>query len=423
MPLLASASVDEAGAEKDVSPDRAYELLRAAGAGAPVGSETVTVAQASGRVLGEDLASLVDRPPADDSALDGYACLVSDTASASVDRPVRLRLVGRSHAGAPFTGRVGSGEAAYVATGGFVPASESGEVGVVGVENAAEEGGSVSLTRAASSAAVRARARDLRAGVVYLRAGDDLGPVQVGLIAGMGHAQAVVARRPRVAIVSTGDELVSPGSSPEPGQLFESNLPTLVAAATQSGYEVARSGRVADEPAALARLLDDLASDGIDLALTIGGISKGEREPVREVLEASGELVFQRVTARPGGPLTFFRHGSLPVLALPGNPVSSLVCFSLFARAFLDAALGRTAPPPYRARLRARAAQDLASDAKTVFHRVSLSVSEDGAVAMPFEDQSSAVSRSLAFSSALAVAPPGGVRAGEVLDVIPLRWP
>lgn len=410
-------------AEHDVSPDRAFALLWDAGAAAPVGAERLPVGEALGRVLREELASLVDRPPGDDSALDGYACHVADGAPASLDRPVSLRLVGRSHAGAPFRGTIGRGEAVYVATGALVPRGEAGEVGVVGVEHAREEAGAVVLTRPASAGAVRARGRDLRAGEVYLRPGDELGPVQVGLAAGMGHAEVTVARRPRVAVVSTGDELVKPGTVPGPGEVYESNLPTLVAEARLGGCDVVWAGNVRDDPAALARALDEAQAAGADLALTVGGVSMGEREPVRTVLEEEGEVVFRRVTARPGGPLTFFRRRRLSVLALPGNPVSSLVCFRLFARAYLDACLGRTDPPPYRVRVRARLTHDLRPDAKTVFHRATLSVDERGATVTPYRDQSSAVSRSLHESSCLAVAPPGGARAGEVVEVIPFRWP
>lgn len=408
-------------AEHDVSPDRAFELLWAAGAAARVGSEDLPLREALGRVLRAELASRVDRPPGDDSALDGYACLVHDSLDASIDRPVRLRLVGRAHAGAPHAGALASGEAVYVATGGLVPAGAAGEVGVVGVEHAREEDGTVVITRPASAAAVRARGRDLRAGEVYLRPGDELGPVQVGLAAAMGHALVTVARRPRVALVATGDELVAPGGSPGPGQAFESNLPALVAAAVRCGCEVVGADRVGDDAAALAALLDDVAGAGPDLVLTVGGVSRGEREPVRGLLESSGRVVFRRVTVRPGGPLTFFRYGGLPVLALPGNPVSSLVCFHLFARAFIDAALGRTAPPPYRARLRARVTRDLRPDAKTVFHRASLKVDERGASVTPWADQSSAVSRSLHEADCLAVAPPGGARAGDVVEAVPLE--
>lgn len=408
-------------AELDVTPDRAFDLLRAAGSASPVGTERLPASDALGRVVREELASLVDRPPADDSALDGYACLVQDSMGASLDRPVHLRLVGRSHAGAPHTASLKSGEAVYVATGGFVPPTTDGQVGVIGVEHASDDGETVVLTRAASVSAVRAKARDLRAGQVYLRPGDDIGPVQVGLLAGMGHTEVTVSRRARLAIVSTGDELIRPGEKPSPGQIYESNLPTLVAEAQSRGYDVAWADRVKDDPDELAALLDTIALAGVDLVLTIGGISKGEREPVRGVLEAAGETVFQRVTARPGGPLTFFRYGKLPVLALPGNPVSSLVCFHLFARGYLDAALGRTSPPPYRSRLRAIATQDLRPDTKTVFHRATLSVDEHGARVSPFSDQSSAVSRSLIEGDCLAVAPPGGVKAGTVVDVIPLR--
>lgn len=409
-------------AEHDVSPERAFELLTEAGAAAPVGLEKLPFEDAHGRVLQEEVASLVDRPPADDSALDGYACLVEDTSTATLDRPVQLEVVGASHAGAPISVPIVRGQAAYVATGGLVPGSTAGTVGVVGVEHARREGGSVVLTRPASASAVRSRARDLTEGNVYLRPGDVLGPVQVGLVAGMGHTHVTVAARPRVAIVSTGDELVAPGRPLPPGHVHESNLPTLKAAALACGNDVVLAGRVADDPEALRGVLSELRTSGTDLVLTIGGISKGEREPVRGVLESGGEKVFQRVTARPGGPLTFFRYAGLPVLALPGNPVSSLVCFHLFARAYLDAATGRRGTP-FRSRLRARTTNDLKADAKTVFHRAALRVDEDGAKVSPHRDQSSAVARSLLEGDCLAVAPPGGVKAGGVVDVIVLPRP
>jgi molybdopterin molybdotransferase len=368
------------------------------------------VEAAHGRVLLEDVRSRADRPTHDDSALDGFACRAADTASATVTDPVILELVGESVAGAPFAGHVARGQAVSVATGALVP---EGVDAVIGVEHASVVDGEVTVTRPADPKAVRPRAQDLRAGERYLRAGTRLSGAAVGLAAAMGHASVTVARRPRVAILTTGDEVVTSDRALTAGQVYDANGAGLAALVRAAGCEVTVLAHVPDDGGSLARVLDRVASamPAPDLIVTSGGVSRGERDVVRDAMLSTGQLHFWRVTVRPGGPTMFGRYAGVPLLGLAGNPVSSLVGWLLFGRAFTDTWSGCDSPLPYYDRLPVRPDGPFRAERKTVLYRARLERRDGILVAIQYENQSSGVLRALVESDALVVVP--GVGNGD----------
>lgn len=381
--------------------------------------ETVALDDALGRVLAADLASLCDHPSVDNSALDGYACRVSDTATATATTPVSLQLVGEAPAGRPFPGEVRAGQAVRIFTGAALPA---GADGIVPVEASREpaNAGTVELHAPARQQDVRRKAQDLVSGQVYLVHGRRLDAAALGLAAAMGHGSVPVARRPRVALLTTGDEVVAPGRPLARGEVYDSNGASLLALGEAAGAAMLRLERAGDDARALTDALT--ASGPVDLLLTSGGVSMGRYDVVRDLLFERGTVLFWKLAMKPGGPALFGRLDETPVLGLPGNPVSSMVVFLVLARAFIDTALGRSDAPPYFARREARAAAHLRSaPAKESLVRVKVRESPSGAVVTPFENQSSGVLRSMAEADALAVVPPGrDVPEGGSVEIIPL---
>lgn len=395
--------------------EEALELVLAEAKG-ELGVEELPLREALGRVLAEDLPSLVDHPDQDDTAIDGYACRQADTLGASPETPVRLRVVGESPAGRPFSGEVGPGEAVAVFTGAPIP---RGADAVIRVEDTRREGEEVLLFAPASPKDIRPKGDDLRRGEVYLRRGDLLTPGRLGLAAAMGHPRVRVFRRPRVGILTTGDEVVEPGEPLPYGGVYNSNAYSLLGLVWEAGGEPVLLGKVADEPQEVLARLE--GAGRLDLLLTSGGVSMGEYDVVRKVLEERGEVLFWKVKQQPGGPLLLARIANLPVLGLPGNPVSSMVTFFLYGRPFLFRLLRRT-EPPYRP-LRARALTPFrGAVGKKVFRRGVLSF-EGELVVRTTGNQSSGVLRSMAVGNALVVLPPGqDVREGEEVEAIPLTY-
>jgi len=400
----------------EISINEAIALVRAA---APrLGSERVPLLEAYGRTLAEPLASRVDHPSCDNSALDGYACRAADTQGASTERPVRLRVVGDVPAGAVFTGTVGPGQAVGIYTGSPMP---YGADAIAAVEDTERDGDHVLLRRAASPDDIRPRGQDLRAGEVYLQAGQRLSPAAVGVAAAMGYAELPVMRRPRVGILATGDEVLEPGQVIRDGQVYNSNSYSVAGLVQQAGAEPVVLPRVVDDPEALRRAVSE--AGGLDLLLTSGGVSMGSYDFVRDLLLNEGTVRFWKVAIRPGGPALFGEWGGLPVFGLPGNPVSSMVVFLLIAQAWVHAALGLTEPLPLERRLVATAGSAFkGAGRKEAFRRATLSFDADrGYIAYSTGNQSSGVLTSMLTADCLAVVPPQqDIGVGEQLEVIPL---
>ncbi len=370
-----------------------------AGAGA-LKTETVKLDDALGRVLAEDLAALRTQPPAAVSAMDGYAVRAADVAQA----PVTLRLIGEVAAGHPFDGDVKAGQAARIFTGGMMPA---GADTVVIQELTACAGNSVTIQKATTQGRnVRGQGIDFNQGDMLLRKGKRLSDRDVMLAAGMNHARLSVFRRPKVAVLGTGDELVAPGSRPGPGEIVYSNGFAILAMAGSAGAEVNDLGiahdRIEDIAAAVRRARDW----GADILVTSGGASVGEHDLVQRALASEGlELSFWRVALRPGRPMMHGRLGAMHVLGVPGNPVSAYVCAFLFLLPLIGRLCGRSdaehVPEP------ARLGRGLpANDERADYLRATLEMGPDGPVATPVPAQDSSLMAPLARADCLVIREP-----------------
>jgi molybdopterin molybdotransferase len=393
----------------------AEALARITAAFAPLPAETVSLAEALGRTMAEDVAARVNQPPVAVSAMDGYAVRATDVA----DVPARLRVIGEAPAGGAFAGTVGTGEAVRIFTGGPVPAGADAIV----IQEDTERDGEVVLVKATAKtgAFVRPAGLDFRTGDVGIAAGRMLGARDIGLAAAMNHPWLRVRRRPRIAILATGDEVVLPGDPMGATQIVSSNGFSLAAFVQACGGQPVHLGIAGDNRAALADLLS--AARGNDLVVTSGGVSVGDHDLVGHVLGEQGmKLDFWKIAMRPGKPLLFGRVGETPVLGLPGNPVSALVCATLFLRPAMGVMLGQGEAGT--ANETAVLGADLpANDRRQDYLRARVSVDSAGRrCAIPFPRQDSSMLATLAHADCLIVRAPEAApaKAGEIVEIVPL---
>ncbi len=381
----------------------------------PLPIEEARLAEACGRPLARDLVARLTQPPADVSAMDGYALRFAE-----LGHP--LRLVGTSAAGAPLGASLGPGEAARILTGGHVPA---GADTILLQEEALVEAGELRLAGegpAGPGAHIRRRGSDFAAGARLLAAGTRLTPARIGLAAAAGHGVVAVRRRPRVGLLATGNELVPPGTEPGPGQIVSSNGVMLCGLLAGTGAEVRDGGIVPDSRAALEAALLDLAPRA-DVLVTIGGASIGDHDLVRPALLAVGARIdFWRVAIRPGKPLLAGTLGDTIVLGLPGNPVSAFVCALLFLLPLVRHLEGDLAPFP--APIPATAAVPLpANGTRRDFQRARLEATGGGLPRVtPEPVQDSAMLSVLAQADGLLIRPERApaVAAGATVPVLRL---
>ena len=378
----------------------AEALARVLAEAQPLAAERVELADAAGRVLAEDLAALRTQPPAGVSAMDGYAVRGADVSAA----PATLTVIGEVAAGHPFDGAVKAGEAARIFTGGVMPA---GSDTVVIQELTVRDGDRVTIQKpTAPGRNVRRHGIDFRQGQVLLRKGYCLSDRDVMLAAAMNHAAVPVHRRPKVAVLGTGDELIEPGSTPKPGEIVYSNGFALVALARNAGAEVADLGIARDKLDHIAVGVRRARDFGADVLVTSGGASVGEHDLVQRALRAEGlDLSFWRVALRPGRPMLHGRLGAMHVLGVPGNPVSAYVCGFLFLLPLLARLTGRRQVEhvPETARL----GRDLpANDERQDYLRATLALGPDGPVATPLPDQDSSLMAPLAAAGCLVIRVP-----------------
>ncbi|MBI2160652.1 MAG: molybdopterin molybdotransferase MoeA [Candidatus Rokubacteria bacterium] len=300
----------------------------------PTPPELVPVGAARGRVLAEDLRAPFDVPPTDNSAVDGYAVGSAEVPAAGARE---LDVVADLPAGAVFDGALGPGQAVRIMTGAPMP---RGADTVYPQETVERLDGRVRVGSIRKGANVRMRGEDIQAGTVVIEGGTALRPQELGLIASLGRCQVLVHRRPRAVLLSTGDEVVEPGSPRKPGQIYDANRFTLAASIVEAGGEVIDLGIVPDARAELrARLLEAGALG--EIVVTSGGVSVGVYDFVKEVLDEIGAIDFWQVAMQPGRPLAFGRIGSAHFFGLPGNPVASMLAYMLFVRPAIYKLAGR----------------------------------------------------------------------------------
>ena len=382
----------------------------------PLPAEQVSLADGLGRVLAEDVAARRTQPPFAISAMDGYAVHADDLSRI----PVLLRIVAEVPAGAGFGGHVGAGEAARIFTGAPMPA---GTDTVVVQEDTERDGDRVRVLEGAPCGRyVRRAGLDFGQGDILLCAGRRLTARDIGLLAAMNRPWLFVHRRPRIGILSTGDEVVMPGEPIGPHQIVSSNSLALTAFVAACGGIAVSVGNAPDDPAALRRIA--AATSGVDLLVTTGGASVGEHDLVREALAADGfELDFWQIAMRPGKPLMVGKYRGTPMLGLPGNPVSTFVCALLFLKPALDRLGGLPAAASAMPAVKLGVAL-AENDRRQDYLRARLVRAADGAEeAFAFEVQDSSMMRFLSAADCLIMRPPHAPAVPAGTSVPILRFP
>jgi molybdopterin molybdotransferase len=379
--------------------------------------EMVALDAAYHRVLARDIAAKRTQPPEAMSAMDGYAVRAAD--ATAVD--TRLKVIGEVAAGRPFDRALGPGEAARIFTGGVIPA---GADAVIIQEDTIADGDRITITEAARPGRhIRPAGVDFRQGDVLLKKGSRLTDRDLSLAASMNYPELPVRRRPKVALLATGDELVMPGSSPGPGQIVYSNGYALRALARAEGAETVDLGVAADTITATTSGIRRARDAQADVLITTGGASVGDHDLVKESLEAEGvSMAFWKIAMRPGKPMMHGRLGAMRVIGLPGNPVSSYVCALLFLVPLIRALSGATAI--HEPREQALLGRDLdANDVREDYLRARLQRREDGAwIATPVLQQDSSLLGYLSSAQALVIRPPfaPAAKAGSPCEILRL---
>lgn len=394
------------------------DALSAILAGAePLPEQMVALDEAYHRVLARDLAALRTQPPQAMSAMDGYAVRAADAAEAGA----HFNVIGEVAAGRPFDRAVRSGEAVRIFTGGVIP---DGADAIVIQEDTTLTGSRITITEAtAPGRHIRPAGVDFNKGDLLLRGGSRLTDRELSLAASMNYPELAVRRRPKVAVLATGDELVMPGSQPGPGQIVYSNGYALRALARAEGAETIDLGIAADTVEATTNGIRRARDSGADILITTGGASVGDHDLVKQSLEAEGiKMAFWRIAMRPGKPMMHGCLGAMRVIGLPGNPVSSYVCAFLFLVPLIRSLLGRsTIHHSIETALLGR--NVVANDQREDYLRARLEKSADGAlVATPVNHQDSSLLGNLAAARALVIRPPfaPAASAGSACNILRL---
>ena len=396
--------------------------------------EDAALVESMGQVLAEDIVASFDIPPLANSAMDGYAVFASDTDGASKDTPVELSVTGVVAAGQLPDRPLETGTAIRIMTGAPIPEKANAVVPFEDTDELErrESGGSPKAIaihlQAEQYDNIRGAGEDVEAGETVLKKGQILRAGEIGVVASLGHASVRTVRRPVVAIVSTGDELLEPGEDPQPGKIFNSNAFSIAAMVTRDGGVPRIMGIARDTVESLERALEEAM--GADLVVTSAGVSKGDYDVVKDVLSSKGEIALWSVRMRPAKPLAFGvlerEDGTkVPHLGLPGNPVSAMVAFEQFGRSAIRLMMGK--PLADKPSVEAIMDDPIRNfDGRRVYARVHVYRDEAGELrAKSTGNQSSGVLSSMAQANGLAICPDdiGMINAGEIARVEMLDWP
>lgn len=383
----------------------------------PGPSEVLPLLRSLGRTLAERIVAPLSLPPFDNSAMDGFAVRACDLEAAGPSAPVWLPVAMEVAAGAEGLAPLAPGTACRIMTGSPIP---PGADTVVMVELTREETGRVAFTHPAPRGQnIRRAGEDLKQGDLLMEPGTLLTPARIALFAGIGRPEVRVHAAPRVAILTTGDELVQPGTPLQPGQIYDSNAYALAAMVVEAGGTPVILGVIRDDREQTRRLLREAVT--YDAILTSGGVSMGSYDFVGEVLKEQGSLHFDRVAQQPGKPFTYATLGGKPVFALPGNPVSTMVCFEVYVRPALRRMLGHAEwdRPRIRVTLREAFAK---KPGRQTFLRAVIEPTPDGAMARLAGAQGSAILSTMARANALLIVPAEATQlaAGEQVEALSL---
>ncbi len=376
----------------------------------PVEAQTLPLDGAAGRVLAEDIFTAIDLPPFDNSSMDGFALQAADTQGSNSSNPVTLTVMADIPAESPGNIVVGPGQAARIMTGAPIPGGADAVVKVEDTDHSREPGTpapkAVSVYQPVQPGEnIRYRGDDIYAGSIVLARGRHLRAQDLGLLATLGVSKVQVYRSPRLAIFSSGDELIQVEAPLSPGKIRDSNSYTLSILAAQAGAEVIPLGIALDEQAAILKLLDLAVDAKADLIVSSAGVSVGAFDFVKQVVEEQGRLEFWKVNMRPGKPLAFGTYRGIPFFGLPGNPVSAYIGFEVFVRPALERLSGATPRP--RLRQRARLAEPISTDGRETYLRAVVTEENGALIARLTGHQGSGNLLSLVQANALLIVPSG----------------
>lgn len=379
----------------------------------PLPPETVDLPDALGRVLAEDVQSDIDLPPFDNSSMDGYAVHAADVIDAAPDRVVRLPVIADVPAGHPIDLVVPDGAAVRITTGAMLPRGVNAVVPVEDTDDGARGASrlpeSIGIRRRVEAGAfVRYAGDDVKRGAQVLRAGAVIRPAEIALMAAVGHTRVRVHRRPRVAVLSTGDELVEPDQTPGPGQIRDVNASAVAALVVQYGGQPVRLGVARDDFDGVTAKLESAIGQGADVIVASAGVSVGAYDLVKDVVSAHGSINLWRVRMRPGKPLAFGHYRNVPFFGLPGNPVSAMLTFEQFVRPVLQVMAGFSQWRKTTITVTLQEAVD--SDGRETYARAWIERDGERWVARLSGGQGSNVLSSLARANALVIVPDGVTR-------------
>ena len=388
----------------------------------PVGTETLSLAECARRVLAADVSAQNNLPSFDNSSMDGFAVIAADLVDAAPASPRTLEVAADIPAGSSPSVTLASGQAARVMTGAPMPAGADAVVPVEETDFDHRTPGTPApkkVTIYSSAKAgdfVRLQGTDVQIGQPVLKSGHKLRPQDLGLLAMLGVAEVPVYGKPRVALLSSGDELIPVDAPLRPGKIRDSNTYTLAALIGEAGAEVIRLGIAADRRESVEALLANAATQKVDLILSSAGVSVGAFDFIKEVVEAQGELNFWRVNMRPGKPLAFGRFENIPFIGLPGNPVSAFVGFEVFVRPTLERLSGLEVGT--RPKVRVRLAEEISSDGRESYLRANVQGQDGNLSAWLAGHQGSGNLLSIVQANALLIIPAGvkSLAAGMEVD-------